>query len=189
MNKFIKLLPLIFIISCASKSYQQAAPYKHNVEIWTKSEKSYEGINNTIQASVTFLHPDLLSSQLAYRGELYGWDSEKQKEQSAIEQDLTQKKARFFLAFYTPDRKLNNLEKSKTPWRIFLDVEGRRYPAEIKRNRTTPVELRTLYSHLTQWHTAYDMEFPVTTSFLKGKTFNIQISGPGGQQVFTFSYL
>lgn len=189
----MRFLALIFIgfiaCGCATRMYQAQPAYLQRLSDWSLSKKNYEGFSSTIQAEVTVLHPSLIEAQVQFKSEIYGWDQDKIRSQAAIEANDSLVKSRAFLAFYTPDRRLNQLGRAQSPWRIFLDVDGKRVPAEIKRNRTPVAELRLLYPGLTRWHVPYDLVFDVPMSFLSGKSFTIQIAGPVGQQVFTFSSL
>jgi hypothetical protein len=174
--------------SCATRPYRSLSQYEQKAAQWSRYEKTYEGFSNTMQVGITLFHPDLLRSQLQFKGEMYGWDQAMYQEQSIVELQKGTRKTKAFLAFYTPDRRLNQLARTQSPWRIFLDVEGRRIQAEVQKNRVAPIELRTLYSRFTRWHTPYDIEFDIPFEALKGKTFQIQVSGPGGQQSFSFTY-
>jgi hypothetical protein len=140
-----------------------------------------------MQADLTFLHPRFVESQVIFKSEIYGWDQEKLKTQMSVELNEATSKTKAFLLFYTPERRLNQLARNQTPWRVFLDVEGKRIQAEIKRNRVPFAELRLLYPTMTRWHIPYDLVFDIPSNMLSGKTFTIQIAGPVGQQIFTFS--
>jgi hypothetical protein len=140
-----------------------------------------------MQSDMTLFTPRLVEAQVTFKSEIYGWDQEKIKSQMALELSEASQKTKAFLAFYTPNRRLNQLARNGSPWRIFLDVEGKRIQADIKRNRTPLAELKLLYPNMTRWHIPYDLEFDIPYRFLSGKTFTIQIAGPVGQQIFTFS--
>jgi len=178
---------LLTVFSCATRTYQSQGIYNQNLKQWSRSEKNYEGFSNTMQADLTFFHPRFVESQVIFKSEIYGWDQEKLKTQMALELSEASSKSKAFLAFYTPERRLNQLARNQTPWRVFLDVEGKRIQAEIKRNRVALAELRLLYPFVTRWHIPYDLIFDIPSSALSGKTFTIQIAGPVGQQIFTFS--
>jgi len=187
MKQSLLLCLCLAFFSCASRTFQSQELYSKALEKSSRNEKTYEGFSSTMQSDITFFDANFVEAQVLFKSEIYGWDQDRIRSQMATDMAETKQKTRAFLAFYTPERRLNQLARAQSPWRVFLDVEGKRIQAEIKRNRTPPAELRLLYPNMSRWHIPYDLTFNIPSAFLSGKTFTIQIAGPVGQQIFTFS--
>jgi len=176
----------LLINACSTRQLQTEANYRQILRIWSRSAKNYEGLHNTMQAEVIVFHPRLVEQQIQYRAEIYGWNNEKIFTEAQLNVQKATEKIRGFVAFFTPERRQNNLTSKNSTWNIFLDVDQRRIPAEIKRSSTPLPELRLLYPQMTQWHVPYDIEFNVPFQTIMNKPFRIHISGPIGHQEFQF---
>lgn len=181
---------LFFSYSCTTRSpsSDSSTSYLPLIRAEVQTQKSYDGLTNTMESSLVFLTPELRQAQIHELARTYGWSFEKTNEEKSKNLESTSSQVVFFLAFYSPEKKLNQLEKVKSPFHIFLEADGKRYAAQIKRTKQPTFELKKLYPFLSQWHIPYEVAFPLPLENLKEKEFSFEIAGPGGHQVFKFSY-
>lgn len=186
-----KIIFLLFSVlsACSSLTHKVSDSYLLSLKAWSLTEKSYEGFSNTIQSTLVVYHPEFVRTKILEKANIYGWDQTKKQEQLNLDLAEDAKGVRAILAFYTSNRRLNQLTKKDSPWQIYLEVDGQQYSAKVKRNRHSAVELQSLYPNFTRWHIPYDLQFEIPTQNLMGKTFNIYIKGPMGHQKFTYSFL
>lgn len=187
--KIIILLMTMVLAACSSLTHKTSEAYLQTLKSWSLTEKSYEGFSNTIQSTLIVFHPEFTRARVIEKANIYGWDQSKKQDQLNSELSEDARGIRAVLAFYTSNRRLNQLIKKDSPWQIFLEVEGQQYPAKIKRNKHSAVELQSLYPNFTRWHIPYDLQFEIPTQNLMGKVFNIYIKGPVGHQKFSYSFL
>lgn len=178
-----------FLVACSSLTHKTSDSYLQSLKNWSLTEKSYEGFSNTIQSTIIVYHPEFTRARVLEKSVIYGWDQAKKQDQLNTELSEDARGFRAILAFYTSNRRLNQLVKKDSPWQIYLEVEGQQYPAKIKRNKHSAVELQSLYPSFTRWHVPYDLQFEIPTQNLMGKVFNIYIKGPMGHQKFNYSFL
>ncbi|MCS6839101.1 MAG: hypothetical protein NZ480_09720 [Bdellovibrionaceae bacterium] len=153
---------------------------------WSREQKNYEGLQQSIQSLVVVFSPEMVVAVNQQKGKIYGWTADQLEQFISQEKLELEKKTKVFLGFYFSQRRLGSLTRKNSPWKILLDVDGKRFVGELKKDRTSMAELRRLYPDLTLWQTPYQVEFGVPWKFLEGKSFTIHISGPLGYQNFTF---
>ena len=88
---------------------------------------------------------------------------------------------------YTAQDENNDLEKSKSVWNIFLDVEGKRLtPKSVKRVSENKDKLKDRYSYLNPWSKIYLITFPVPAGELTSRTSTLTLAGISGAAILKF---
>lgn len=144
----------------------------------TQSKELYNGFMNILNFSATLMKSNLSRAQVDQNARIYQWNPDQYaNEKSKVESQMT-KSTHIFLSFFVPERKHDDLHKSGTKWKIFLDVAGRRYDGTATKMKILLSEAQSLYPHHTRWQTPYIVSFPVPTSLVDAGNAKLTITGP-----------
>ncbi|UOF01100.1 hypothetical protein [Bdellovibrio reynosensis] len=189
------LLALLFLSACATN--YEVTPSGHTIKttgdyasvIDKNSDKvrRYSGFYNTLEMEGTVLNSAVSQAQLEQGAMLYQWDEKKFAEEKAKVEDRLSKQTDFFLSFYTPERKNDDLSKPNTMWKVFLDVEGRRYEGKVTKLKLQLAEIEGLYPYHNRFYSPYSVVFPVTMRSIEGKPLKLTVTGAVGSGVLEFN--
>jgi hypothetical protein len=182
MKHFIGLF--LILSSCATQKnvnnsgyFKSAEDYEVVVEKNTDKIRRYSGFYNTLDIEATVLSPTISHAQVAKQAELFLWDSNRMSDEKARTESRLSRETEVFMSFFTPDRKNNDLIKTNSMWKIFLDVEGRRYEGKINKIKLQLTEIQALYPYHNRFYTPYSVTFPVSMKSIEGKTLKMTITG------------
>lgn len=186
------------LASCTSKQTietQQAndgshpghpASFERIMETYSAGDSEYTGFYNNFEYRVTLLNTAVREAQLAKQTEFYQWDAAKVAlEREKMTKELGEE-TKVFMSFFTPDRLNDNLTNAKSIWRVYLEVDGRRFEGKIKRLRNLLAELQALYPGHTRWTSPYEVTFPVGAASIERKVSKYTVTGPLGTRDVTF---
>lgn len=189
--KYIFLV-FLFLAACASSNNSptgnnfSSAEYAKTIERNSDQVRKYSGFFNTLDVHATLLNSSVSQAQLENTAHVYQWsDSKKLEEKQTVEARLS-KETDVFMGFFTPERKNDDLYKTTTIWKIFLDVDGRRYEGVAKKIRPQFAELVNLYPYYSRFYTPYVVTFPVPLRSIDGKEVRMTITGVIASAEFTF---
>lgn len=175
-----------FLLSC--KTQPQIDPrlelisksqYLNTVDYYSARDQVFSGLQNTIDLHGTMLNSEVMSAQLQYKARVYLWEKEKFMEETAKANAQMKKETSVFVSFYTPERKHNQLNKSKDLWKIFLDVNGKRYEAlKPLKMKELVSEVQGLYHYHQLFSTPYILTFPVSTFEAQKGAVKLTVTGP-----------
>jgi hypothetical protein len=171
--------------------YNLTVPKAHIAVIEDNSagDSQFSGLYNTFELKATILNSEVREALLRRQSQYYQWDQAQQNtERERTLQELSSE-ANVFLSFSTPERKNDNLADKKSIWRIFLDVGGRRYVGQAKKERRLIAELQSLFPYHTRWNTPYMLTFPVGMTAIEAQTMKLTLTGPLGSRVLEFRSL
>lgn len=154
--------------------------YEAIVESNSDHKSSYDGLYNTLQMGATLINPTVARAQLDQNARLFLWDREKFDAEAKKTEDELTKETKVFVSLYTPERKHDDLNKSKTLWKFFLDVNGRRYEGKATKIKLLVTEIQGLYPYHTRFATPYYLSFPVSAKFIEKDSTRLVMSGPVG---------
>lgn len=192
--KLLTILMCILYTACASKPTSIApsatvseSEYYSTVDKYTGKVQQYEGLQNTLQVQATLLNLPVRNAQLSQNARTFQWDevsylSEKEKSFTAAKSET-----QILLSIYTPEKKHDDLYKSKTLWKIFLDVAGKRYEGKALKSKLLTTEIANLYQYHNRWSTPYVLVFPVSTEEAQKAESRLTLTGPVGSASITFS--
>ncbi|WP_409477977.1 hypothetical protein [Pseudobdellovibrio sp. HCB154] len=181
---FLALLPFI-VLSCVHRLPTpegikdiSTSEYEDYVETKTQKQEVYDGLYNKLTVQATRLDADMSENLVAYQAKLSQWNLEKYKEEKgkiiAKHSDSTE----FFISFYTPERKHDDLAFNKTSWKVYLDVGGQRYEGKVTKLKGLFLDIEALYPFHNRWSSAYSVLFPVSTPATDGKPVTLTLTGP-----------
>jgi len=163
-------------------------PYSHSavIEQYSAGDSEFAGLYNTFELKATLLNTDVREALIRRQAEYYQWDEGQQStEREKATQELSAE-TEVFLSFATPERKNDNLTDKKSIWRIFLDVGGRRYVGQPKKERRLIAELQAQFPFHTRWNTPYMLSFPVSAKAIETQVVKLTLTGPLGSRVLEF---
>lgn len=189
------LLAFLFLSACATNyevtpaghTIKTAGDYASVIEKNSDKVRRYSGFYNTLEMEGTVLNSAVSQAQLEQASMLYQWDEKKFADEKAKVEDRLSKQTDFFLSFYTPERKNDDLSKPNTMWKVFLDVEGRRYEGKVTKIKLQLAEIEGLYPYHNRFYSPYSVTFPVTMRSIEGKPLKLTVTGAVGSGVLEFN--
>lgn len=154
--------------------------YEQEIERFSRGKTEYAGLYNNFEYKATILNSEIRSVVIGRRTTQYQWDAAKaasEREKSMQEMAST---TQFFIAFFTPDFRNDNLSEAKPIWNIYLDAGGRRYEAKVTKVKMNLSELQSIYPYYTRWTTPYMATFNVPTAAIESQPSSLTVTGPLG---------
>lgn len=185
----MKYLFLVFLLlSACANNETKPAPYtglgisEDQYEVILNSHKAstvdYQGFYNTVNMQGVLITPEMAAAQIEQNTRLYQWDAQKIQAEKDSANTRLSSQTEIFLAFYTPERKNDNLDKVQTLWKVFLDANGKRYEAKVKKIKLLPSEIVGLYPFYNKFCTPYLLTFPFPMTSLSGSPVKLTVTGP-----------
>lgn len=174
-------------VSTSGRSVLTKGDYVEIIEQHTDKARKYSGFYNTIDIEGTAITSEVAQAQLDHSGMLSQWDDTKFNEEKVKSDGRLNKQMEFFLSFFTPERKNDDLSKSNTIWKIFLDVDGRRFEGKATKIKQQLVEVEALYPYHNRFYTPYSITFPVSTRAIENKPMKLTITGAVGSATLKFN--
>ena len=157
------------------------------IEANSSGDSEFAGLYNTFELKATVLNTPVREALVLRQAEYYQWDAAQVSTEREKATQENSAEAAVFISFSTPERRNDNLADKKSIWRIFLDVGGRRYVGQAKKDRRLIAELQALFPFHTRWNTPYLLSFPVGMSAIENQTMKLTVTGPLGSRVLEFS--
>ena len=189
MNKFLSFaLSLtfctLFLLSCVTQlpvadgiKEISTSDYESMIQKKTEKIEVYSGLYNQMTASATRMDGEMSEAYLSHSARLLQWSAaQHQLERSKIISQGTEK-TEFFVSFYTPERKHNDLSSNKSIWKIYLDINGQRYEGTAKKIKSQLTEVETMYPWHNRWSTPYTVTFPIAAALADGKPAVLTFTG------------
>lgn len=176
----MKYLFLVFLLlgACAHEETQEPVvaggpvisdeKYNEILTSHTATIRKYVGFYNTIEMQGVLLTPDMVDAQIKQNTRLYQWDADKVRVEREKMNSRLNSDTEIFLAFYTPERKNDNLDKVQTLWKVFIDANGHRYEGKITKIKLLPGEIMGMYPFYSRFCTPYNVTIPVPAAQLSG---------------------
>jgi hypothetical protein len=157
------------------------------VEKFSAGDREYNGFYNQFDFKATLHNTIVQEATLKRQADYYQWDAAKLESEMSKAAAEMNRETYVFCSFFTPDRRNDNLSDSKSIWRVFLDVGGKRYVGKVKKSRKLLAELQALYPQHTRWTTAYVFTFPAPVAAVDAQAATLTITGPLGGRAVTFA--
>lgn len=161
-------IALVALAGCAAPNLErQPGPnaaegrWDEERERFTRSRKIYDAFDDQAFATATWEAPRVREARA---GQLAAWKDMTPAEREkllAAERAEGERHEDFFLAFFTSDRRANDLVSSRSSWRIALAVAGETdvLPERVEMVPIDPT-LQALYPYLGTFDLAYRIRFP-----------------------------
>jgi hypothetical protein len=173
-------------VTSSGVNIMSEASYEAIVDKWSDHVEDYNGLNNTVTIMATLLNPEMATAQLDQNARVFQWDQITfDNEKKKLENNLGQQ-TEIFVSFYSPERKWDDLYKSKTLWKVFLDMNGQRYEGKVSKIKLLPREVQSLYHYHTSFATPYTISFPVSARGVDNKPARLIFTGAIGSVTLNF---
>jgi len=156
-------------------------------ERFTRQKKLYDGLDDVAFATATYLAPSVREARAARLAEWEGVSPAERDARVAAAAGDGADAEEFLLAFFTADRRANDLATKRGTWRIALVIPegGGQYeatPTKVELLRVDP-SLPVLYPYLTDFDQVYRLRFPRAPGAapLAGRPFTLRIAGALGR--------
>jgi hypothetical protein len=181
--------------SCTSKDVSPGpsvkliseSDYQHTIKKNARPQQVYSGLYNIIDMTAIAINSEVSEAQVDQMARVYMWDENKYTQEKVKAEEKLRKESEFFVSFFTPDRKHDDLHKNKTLWKIFLDVDGKRYEGKVTKVKLLTEELQSIYPFHNRFSTPYNIVFPVAMKQIeKSSAIKLTITGPVGSSTVDF---
>ncbi len=150
----------------------------------TRSIRIYDRLDDQAFATATWQAPAAREARAERLAQWKAMTPPEREKLLAAERAEGERYEDFFLAFYTGDRRANDLASRRSTWRIALAVpgEGELLPVKVEEVPIDPT-LEMLYPYLGKFDTAYLVRFPrwKGPKPLAEVPFNLVIAGALGK--------
>ena len=180
---FEALLVGLFIAGCATTPLSE---YNQTLDKYSYHTQQYDGLYNTLEAEGTLLNSKVIAAQTHAQAEMYQWSEETRKKEASDFSARSQTETQVFVTFFTPERKLNELNKSQTLWKIYLDANGKRFEGKAEKVKLLNQEITKLYPYHNQWANPYILKFQVPLKEVERFQSRITLTGPIGTATLNF---
>lgn len=167
-------------ITPSGRAIRTEDQYFEIVDKNTDRTTKYSGLYNLLEMQAVQMNSELMDAQVDQLTRFYLWDEPKIQDEKIKRDARLSKETEFFLSFYTPNSKNDDLQKDTTLWKTFLDVDGRRYQGKVTKIKSALTELVSLYPTHNRFFTPYSLTFPVAMKSIEGKEMTVTVTGPVG---------
>lgn len=188
VNIILASLAITTFLGCTSVSRSGSKDdYYSTVKEFTDRSEFYEGFMNVFQMQATVLNSKVLNGQVAKKAESFAWnDSQRLEEQNKIDNSL-RNETLVFLSFYSPENKINNLDSASSIWRVFLDVNNKRYIGSVSTYVGFANEAQLFYPYHSVFAKAYLVKFPVPMLNIQDYPLKLTVTGTIGSDSLKFN--
>lgn len=151
--------------------------YRKLFDKHSRDDRQYNGFQNTLEVHATFLNSDIQTAVLQRDADTMLWDSRTaQTEREKIFQQNSNA-TKFFLSFFVPTPRLNDLAKPNSVWKIYLEANGERYQGKAEKVKRPLEAIIASYPTHTRWGYPYEITFPVPLSVVENYPVKFIITG------------
>lgn len=136
--------------------------YAHTTEAYTRTKEVHDGLDTRFIFSATWLSPEWLRAFSEEYANIYYLDTQRKETVIARWKGESTRHERFFIALFTPDDRVNDLEKPGTLWslRLVRSDEKDYEPVYIRKTDLRPEEISRFFPYTGTWYRAYEVAFP-----------------------------
>ena len=164
MKRFLLLALLLpscqYLTSTPDPSTKEGA-WAEARDAATRTAKLYDVLNDVAFATATFQSPAVRTARVERLAQWKGMLPAEKESLLARERTESAEGEDFLLAFFTDDRRANDLATDRGTWRVTLVVDGseQALPAKVTLVKRDPT-LQALYPYITDFETVYRVRFP-----------------------------
>jgi hypothetical protein len=162
------LLPALLLPACGTrvaKLYERVAGspnYARVTEAYTRSREVRDGLETRFILHATWLSPEWFRAFEEEYASIYYLDPGRAMPAIDRWREESAEHALFFVALYTPDDRMNDLDKADTLWTLHLVRPDEKEFAAVSVRRTAlrPAEVVRFFPHAGTWFRGYEVAFP-----------------------------
>jgi hypothetical protein len=169
---------------------QRSKQYARTTESFTRSKEVHDGLDTRFILSSTWLSPEWIRAFSEEYSNIYYLDAERKDQRIGWWRSESERYERFFVALFTPDDRMNDLDREKTLWALHLvradevDFE----PVYVRRTSLRPEEISRFFPYADNFYRAYEVAFPKEAGekvepSIAAPRFKLVLSGVEGRAV------
>jgi hypothetical protein len=170
----------------ASKLDRNSKDYYTTVKEYTDRSEYYEGFMNVFQMQGTVLNSQVLNGQVEKKAQSFAWNESQRLEEQAKVDNSLRTQTTVFLSFYSPENKINNLDSASSIWRVFLDVNNKRYVGSVSTYVGFANEASLFYPYHSVFAKAYLVKFAVPMINIQDYPMKLTVTGTIGSDSLNF---
>jgi len=186
MKRFLLLallLPSCHYLASAPDPSTREGAWAEARDAATRTSKLYDVLADVAFATATYQSPAVRAARVDRMAEWKGMLPAEKDALLARERAESAEGEDFLLAFFTDDRRANDLATDRGSWRVVLVVNGNEQalPAKVSLVKRDPT-LQALYPYITDFDTLYRVRFPKNPGArpLAELPFQLRIAGALG---------
>ena len=155
---------------------------------FSASAKLYDGLTTRAFASAVYQAPSVREARVQRLAEWQNMTAEERDKLLAAEREEAERYDDFLVSLFTVDRPENDLDTTRSVWRVALVIEGEGelLPEKIEALRADAT-LRTLYPMIGDFDVVYRVRFARRPGApLADRVFILRLSGARGRLEFPF---
>ena len=156
------------------------------VDKYSANQKIYDGFMARMDISATLHNSKVTHALLDEKARIYQWNEESYQKEKQKKSEELGKQTDVFVSVFVPERKQDDLHKASTKWKLFLDVNGKRYEGKATKDKSMPAELQILYPQHSRWGTPYKITFNVPIQEVESQKAKFTMTGPPGSSTVEF---
>lgn len=173
--------------SCTTHPHSEGREaYIEKIEKFSAGDKQFAGLYHQFEYRTTLLNRDVSKTIHERLEKYYAWDEQESAEKLRERMSELDNKTIFWMSFFTPERKNDNLANKVSIWKIYLKVGNSRYEGQVKKANKNFSEAKGLFPYHSRWATPYYVEFPVPTEQVTDQKLTMIVTGPLGRREVTF---
>ncbi|MCM2282750.1 MAG: hypothetical protein NDI61_12995 [Bdellovibrionaceae bacterium] len=161
-------------------------PYLKVIEQFSEGDSDYQTFYNQFAYKATLVNSPVREATLLKEADYFKWDPQQLATERAKAEKKMETTTEIFMSFFTPERRNDNLTDIKSIWRVYLDVDGKRYQGRAKKAKKLFPELNALFPYHTRWNTPYVLEFDLPTQTPQNAGAKLTVTGPLGTREIDF---
>lgn len=136
--------------------------YESTTEALTRTREVHDGLDTRFIVSATWLSPRWVRAFSEEYANIYYLDAARKEQVVARWRGESEKYERFLVSLFTPDDKMNDLDKPGTTWSLRLvGPDEKDYaPVYVRRTDLRPEEVTRFFPSVGTWSRAYEVAFP-----------------------------
>lgn len=136
--------------------------YKHTLKKWTRKADVYNRFNTVMLVRASYFNAPFRYAYAMEYAKYYMLNKKEFKKMLTKSYSRLTKYSKFFVSVYTPEKKYNDLDSSRSIWMVYL-VNNRGQsvlPLKIKPSNQKRAFLKIFFPYVTHWSRQYVMKFP-----------------------------
>lgn len=136
--------------------------YQGTTEAYTRTKEVRDGLETRFIFSATWLSPQWVRAFSEEYAKIYYLDTARKEQVVARWKGESEQYERFLVALFTPDDRLNDLEKHGTTWSLRLVGRDEKdyAPVYVRKTELRPEEVTRFFPSVGAWSRAYEVAFP-----------------------------
>jgi hypothetical protein len=195
MKKWLLILTSLSLMSCSTfEREERSSPTLNELrqkyyDLLAKAcahDEVYEGFQNKFQYTACLLTSDILDMQLDINAKAFLWSAEQYNQKKQELNDKKKTSTIVFLSFFSPERKVDDLNTKASLWRLFLDMNMQRTLGTVMKSSSNVEDVMAQYPKHNAWSTAYEVTFPISIFDVQKEKVNFIITSRVGSSTKAF---